>query len=475
MTASGFWEALDRLGLSQYHDGLVQEAFDSWDVLADITEEDLDALGVKLGHRRVLQRAIADYRKSKSHPAVVVEPTVEHIAPVPKLDCSPHITSSSGPDSGPNVSSRATTGNKRKYRRHPKPDENAPDRPPSAYVLFSNQVREHLKGKDLSFTEIAKTVGERWQVLAPDDKATYESRSQAMKDRYYAQLAEYKKTQDYAHYQNYLEDFKAKHEPSNGKRLKEDKNASPGRRSSDERLVSSPDHRESCASSIEQYGSLRRPSTIGSPQIINTADWRPMTLSNHTSPEIPTPDLNKSPRHHQPAFASINAPQSNTPTLMSHRRTNTHSGGSPMNNHHPMAISTSMAYGYHPMLATQTSTSSTTNSPPLVHSRRPTLASESSLPSLRHSDSLSSSSGSPLNTSAPSNSAMSRGIPNRELPPPFPARQSGFTSTLPPMKAPGSPSRYSPSSSGLATLLRAGEHLASNGPDVRLDSYDSRY
>lgn len=41
MTASGFWEALDRLGLSQYHDGLVQEAFDSWDVLADITEEDL--------------------------------------------------------------------------------------------------------------------------------------------------------------------------------------------------------------------------------------------------------------------------------------------------------------------------------------------------------------------------------------------------------------------------------------------------
>ena len=41
MTASEFSEALDRLGLSQYHDGLVSEAFDSWDVLADITEEDL--------------------------------------------------------------------------------------------------------------------------------------------------------------------------------------------------------------------------------------------------------------------------------------------------------------------------------------------------------------------------------------------------------------------------------------------------
>lgn len=87
-----------------------------------------------------------------------------------------------------------------------------PARP--TYLTRPTEVREQLKGKDLSFTEIAKTVGERWQVLAPDDKATYESRSQAMKDRYYAELAEYKKTQDYAHYQNYLEDFKAKHEPT---------------------------------------------------------------------------------------------------------------------------------------------------------------------------------------------------------------------------------------------------------------------
>ncbi|GAB7332971.1 hypothetical protein MBLNU13_g04670t1 [Cladosporium sp. NU13] len=471
MAASGFWEALERLGLSQYHDGLVQEAFDSWDVLADITEEDLDALGVKLGHRRVLQRAIADYRKDKAQTTSLVDPTVERVAAVPKLERSPHIIASSG-DSGPNVSSRATTGNKRKYRRHPKPDENAPDRPPSAYVLFSNQVREHLKGKDLSFTEIAKTVGERWQVLAPDDKATYESRSQAMKDRYYAQLAEYKKTQDYANYQSYLEDFKAKHEPSNGKRLKEDKNASPGRRSSDERLVSSPDHRGSCASSIEQYAGIRRPSTIGSPQIVNTADWRPLTLSNHASPESTTPDSSRSPRHNKPGFASINAPQSSTPALTNSRRTSAHPG-SPMNNHHPMAISTSLAYGYHPMLATQNSSSS--NSPPLVHSRRPTLPSESSLPSLRHSDSLSSSSGSPLTASAPSTSALSRGIPNRELPPPFPVRQSALAPSLPPMKTPGSPSRYSPLSSGLATLLRAGEHLASNGPDVRFDSYDSRH
>jgi len=31
------------------------------------------------------------------------------------------------------------------------------------------------------------------------------------KERYYAQLAEYKKTPEYAQYQEYLVDFKAKH------------------------------------------------------------------------------------------------------------------------------------------------------------------------------------------------------------------------------------------------------------------------
>jgi len=78
------------------------------------------------------------------------------------------------------------------------------------------EVRENLKGQEYSFTEIAKTVGERWQVLPPDEKATYESRSQAMKDKYYANLAEYKKTEEYADYQKYLAEFKAKHEGKEG-------------------------------------------------------------------------------------------------------------------------------------------------------------------------------------------------------------------------------------------------------------------
>lgn len=41
------------VGLSQYLDIFLEQGFDTWETILDITESDLDALGVKLGHRRV--------------------------------------------------------------------------------------------------------------------------------------------------------------------------------------------------------------------------------------------------------------------------------------------------------------------------------------------------------------------------------------------------------------------------------------
>ena len=78
-------------------------------------------------------------------------------------------------------------------------------------------MREELKGQELSFTEIAKLVGERWQVLQPDVREGYEKQAAAAKEKYYAELAEYKKTPEYVQYQEYLADFKAKHNPPAGK------------------------------------------------------------------------------------------------------------------------------------------------------------------------------------------------------------------------------------------------------------------
>lgn len=68
-----------------------------------------------------------------------------------------------------------------------------------------------LKGQDLSFTEIAKVVGERWQVLPAEEREACERQANGAKEKYYAGLAEYKKTPQYEAYQKYLEEFKAKH------------------------------------------------------------------------------------------------------------------------------------------------------------------------------------------------------------------------------------------------------------------------
>ena len=77
-----------------------------------------------------------------------------------------------------------------------------------------------MKGQDLSFTEIAKVVGERWQVLPAEAREACERQANSAKERYYAELAEYKKTPEYESYQKYLEEFKAKHAaPPKGKSL----------------------------------------------------------------------------------------------------------------------------------------------------------------------------------------------------------------------------------------------------------------
>ncbi|KAF5584142.1 uncharacterized protein FSUBG_12889 [Fusarium subglutinans] len=190
------------LGLSQYLGAFVEQGFDEWDIILDIQESDLDALGVKLGHRRKLQRRIANARGISPSVSLVtpVRPTSEDA----KSDSvQPEPTRTELPPEGHGVA-------KRKYRRHPKPDENAPERPPSAYVLFSNKMREDLKSQNLTFTEIAKLVGENWQNLNASEKEAYESQANADKEKYHRDLMEYKKTADYRKYMQYLHEFKEK-------------------------------------------------------------------------------------------------------------------------------------------------------------------------------------------------------------------------------------------------------------------------
>lgn len=189
------------LGISQYLHNFIDQGFDTWDTILDITESDLDTLGVKLGHRRKLQRRIANSR-GVAPDAALISPTRQ--------------STEEGRQDGPKSEASKAEGPaaavvKRKYRRHPKPDEDAPERPPSAYVLFSNKMREDLKDRNLTFTEIAKLVGDNWQNLSPGEKEPFETQAQKAKDKYTRALAEYKKTPEYRKYMVYLAEFKAKH------------------------------------------------------------------------------------------------------------------------------------------------------------------------------------------------------------------------------------------------------------------------
>jgi hypothetical protein len=56
---SEFKESFAHLGLEQYLPSLLQTGFYDWHSLCRITERDFATLGVKLGHRRKLQREMA--------------------------------------------------------------------------------------------------------------------------------------------------------------------------------------------------------------------------------------------------------------------------------------------------------------------------------------------------------------------------------------------------------------------------------
>jgi hypothetical protein len=105
-------EVFEELGLSQYLDTFKDQGFDSWDIILDITESDLDALGVKLGHRRKLQRRIANSRGVA--PVAELPPTTRR-----SIESARGVAhrNDAARDAHFNQVALIT---KRKYRRHPK-------------------------------------------------------------------------------------------------------------------------------------------------------------------------------------------------------------------------------------------------------------------------------------------------------------------------------------------------------------------
>jgi hypothetical protein len=149
--------------------------------MADMTESDMATMGIKLGDRRKLKRAF-----------------------------QPKIPSTAPPTTSVELQLPGQT--KRRYRRHPRADQNAPVKPKTAYVVFSEHVRTDPTVQELTFVDIAKEIGMRWQSLSPSEKWNLWEHSAATKlQQYKSDIKEYERTQAYRDHHAYLVKFYKSH------------------------------------------------------------------------------------------------------------------------------------------------------------------------------------------------------------------------------------------------------------------------
>jgi HMG (high mobility group) box len=74
-----------------------------------------------------------------------------------------------------------------------KKDPNAPKKPLTSFMLFSNEVRSRIQKENpsMSFGELGKKVGELFRGLSGSEKQKYEDMSKNEKERYKKQMQEF--------------------------------------------------------------------------------------------------------------------------------------------------------------------------------------------------------------------------------------------------------------------------------------------
>ncbi|RLN32078.1 hypothetical protein BBJ28_00020208 [Nothophytophthora sp. Chile5] len=79
----------------------------------------------------------------------------------------------------------------RKQRK--KKDKNAPKRALSAFMFFSNDIRETVKREmpELEFLQISMEIGKRWKQITDEDRRPYDELAAADKRRYQEEKEEY--------------------------------------------------------------------------------------------------------------------------------------------------------------------------------------------------------------------------------------------------------------------------------------------
>ena len=70
-------------------------------------------------------------------------------------------------------------------------DPKAPKGALTAFMIYASEMRPKLSAS-ISFGESGKQLGEQWRSLKPAQKAKYEKKAQADKERYQSEMAKYK-------------------------------------------------------------------------------------------------------------------------------------------------------------------------------------------------------------------------------------------------------------------------------------------
>jgi len=79
-------------------------------------------------------------------------------------------------------------------RKKKKKDVNAPKKPSSGFMWFSKETRPKIKEKNpaATFGELGKLIGEAWRAMSEDDKKPFMKKAEEDKERYKAEMANYK-------------------------------------------------------------------------------------------------------------------------------------------------------------------------------------------------------------------------------------------------------------------------------------------
>ena len=161
------------MGLSQHFNLLMSNGIDSLAKLLNITDESMNTMQLQDDHRETILRAVT-------------------LAKLIKGTLSQSLSEGRDNDS--------FRSEKRKYQRHPKKDSNAPQLPPTAYVVFSNEFREKHVVDQAAFTEIARAVGQAWKSLPSEERNRRETEARVAREEYRRALEAYKQTDSHKEY-----------------------------------------------------------------------------------------------------------------------------------------------------------------------------------------------------------------------------------------------------------------------------------